>query len=726
MSDIELPNPFVGLRPYEAEESLLFFGRKKQIAELLSRIKAVRFVAVVGSSGCGKSSLVRAGLIPVLQAGFLVEDRDAWFIGTMKPGDAPLANLAACVDNCISEVPRGLRLGDDGSRVDSLVADFHERGSASILSVLAGPVAQYDANVLLVVDQFEELFRFGSKPVGRQWDEAADFVVILIELAAQRDLPIYVVVTMRSDFIGDCDGFSGLPEMLNQGQYLVPRLTREQRRDAIEGPIRLFRSDIAPRLTDRLLNETFDSRDDLPVLQHALQRAWDFRTSHGGGILDMLHYEQIGTVKQALSLDADAALVGMSERERLLTKRMFQALTTVDDTNRGVRRPAYLSRIAARADAHAEEIWTIVQRFRTGGRSFLFVSTENPAADPVIDLSHESLIRQWDLLVRWVGEETESIKTYLRLAESARLHASGRSGLYRDPDLEVALDWRRQETPNAAWAADFHADFAQAMAFLDESVLERDRWLVEREFQRRWRMLRAGIAMITLFFFVASFGVPHVKHVWDASEAMFVRALERHAPTIQTGKALAERAAPGLAEKAAREASPEDVKNEAMAFGKVLAELFKVVVHGLAFLIVSGLARGVFRYYSFRPLRLAALMADPALHGRRTPMRQIMRNVRRGLLRAVETISKWASVLVGVTLLATCSTMALPVKSASSIAYLPLACIVPLALVGWVFAVARLNDEVRSLRDRLPPAGGENLADHPKTTSDRKRIQEEE
>ncbi|MFP3656078.1 hypothetical protein, partial [Burkholderia sp. SIMBA_052] len=99
--------------------------------------------------------------------------------------------------------------------------------------------------------------------------------------------------------------------------------------DAIEGPIRLFKSDISPRLTDRLLNETFDSRDDLPVLQHALRRAWSFYINQGGEMLDVPHYEEIGTVRQALSKHADAALVGMSDRELLLTKRMFQALTTV-------------------------------------------------------------------------------------------------------------------------------------------------------------------------------------------------------------------------------------------------------------------------------------------------------------------------------------------------------------------------------------------------------------
>ena len=91
-------NPYVGLRPFEAEESLCFFGRREQTAELLRQLGTKRFLAVVGSSGCGKSSLIRAGLIPALLGGFLVEERDRWFVACMKPGDAPLHNLAAALD----------------------------------------------------------------------------------------------------------------------------------------------------------------------------------------------------------------------------------------------------------------------------------------------------------------------------------------------------------------------------------------------------------------------------------------------------------------------------------------------------------------------------------------------------------------------------------------------------------------------------------------------------
>src|SRR6185295_2387216 len=131
-------------------------------------------------------------------------------------------------------------------------------------------------NIFFLIDQFEELFRF-SKNLGGidKIDEANDFLNILLELSQRKDLPIYIVITMRSDFIGDCAQFYGLPEAMNQSQYLVPRLNRVQLKSAIEGPVKLYGGKINAALTSRLLNDSGTVKDELPLLQHALMRIWD-------------------------------------------------------------------------------------------------------------------------------------------------------------------------------------------------------------------------------------------------------------------------------------------------------------------------------------------------------------------------------------------------------------------------------------------------------------------
>lgn len=163
-------NQFVGLRPFEAHESLIFFGLHEQILELMQQIHKNRFLAVVGSSGSGKPSLIRAGLIPRLQAGFFVEDRDKWLIVKMKPGGNPLYNLAAALLDV-----QGKK--ENSEQITEFTKAIRELGVRAIIDRLASSLKKDDTNVLLLVDQFEEIFRFGlHRGKGEMSDSAADFV----------------------------------------------------------------------------------------------------------------------------------------------------------------------------------------------------------------------------------------------------------------------------------------------------------------------------------------------------------------------------------------------------------------------------------------------------------------------------------------------------------------------------------------------------------------------
>jgi WD40 repeat protein len=437
-------SPFVGLRPFRSDESLLFFGRRDQTAELLDRLHYAHFLAVVGSSGCGKSSLVLAGLIPALRGGFLVADRDQWTEIAMTPGKNPLARLA-----------REFRVTE---------IELREGGAPALVEKLTGQPDSAERNCFLLIDQFEELFRFAVTAEHRE--DAADFVSIVLALAEQRNFPVFVTLTMRSDFLGDCDPFYGLPEAFNRGQYLVPRLSRQQRREAIEGPIRIFDRAITAQLVDRVLNDVGDEPDQLPVMEHALMRTWEnWQAAGSTGPLDLKHYLAVGTAKEALSDDAKIAMGGMSPAEVTLTRTLFKALTDTDASNRRIRRPVRLSEVALVSGSSISEVRGVIERFRSGGRSFLNVREEPESVDAMIDISHESLIRQWTELREWVDEEAEKKRVYLDLVNAVE----HRKALLRDPDLQVALAWREHTRPTAEWASRYSPDFAKVMAFVDAS-----------------------------------------------------------------------------------------------------------------------------------------------------------------------------------------------------------------------------------------------------------------
>ncbi len=524
---IKLPalpaKPFVGLRPFNSDEALLFFGRHEQTIELLRQLHDTHFVALVGSSGCGKSSLVRAGLIPRLKAGFLVEEREKWLIATMKPGDAPLKNLATTLHTNLSQT--------DHSALQTALQSDNAENITPLLNQLAPALNAADANLLLLVDQFEELFRFGlesGKPENRA--AAKRFVALLLALSRQRQLPVYVVLTMRSDFIGDCDNFPGLPEALNRSQYLVPRLTREQLRQAIEGPLHLFGASLSPDLLTRVLDDVGEQSDQLPVLQHALMRTWEEwqkeRTSDGGTEgksdggtegkrdtanlqpLTVAHYETVGTLTEALSRDAEAALEGLTEKELKITERIFCALTDTDESNRRIRRPAHLDELSAIALTNHDTALKIIKRFSDSPRSFLVINEGRDKDDPLIDISHESLIRQWKTLRQWMEHENNSREIYLRLVSAAKRYRAGRGERLRGVDLQEALDWHAQNQLNEDWGFRYSKDindFDLAINFLSESEGEQKLQLALEDARRKRELRRTRMfaAVISIAFLLA-------------------------------------------------------------------------------------------------------------------------------------------------------------------------------------------------------------------------------
>ena len=235
-AEIGIPvNPFPGLRPFDFDESHLFFGREGQSESLIDKLSRTHFLAVVGTSGSGKSSLVRAGFLPALYGGFMTSAGSGWRVAIMRPGNDPIGNLARALnapDVFGSDI-------DENAAIQTAMAEATlRRGSLGLVDAIRQAVMPEDENLLVVVDQFEEIFRFARVAEGEAYgNAAAGFVKLLLEASGQREIPIYVVLTMRSDYLGDCSQFWELPEAINESQYLIPRLTRDQLREAITGPV---------------------------------------------------------------------------------------------------------------------------------------------------------------------------------------------------------------------------------------------------------------------------------------------------------------------------------------------------------------------------------------------------------------------------------------------------------------------------------------------------------
>jgi tetratricopeptide (TPR) repeat protein len=504
MTTVATGNPFPGLRAFEPDEDHLFFGREREIDELLRRLRQTRFLCVVGASGSGKSSIVRSGLIPSLHSGFMVNAGSSWRVALLRPGEDPIGHLATALNH--PDV-LGSKRNSEGASTVLLEATLRRSSLGLSEAVRHARVPKYE-NLLVVIDQFEEIFRFRRSDSKTSTADAEMFVRLLLDAVRENDVSIYIVLTMRSDFVDDCLEYSGLPEAINAGQYLVPRMTRDELRAAITGPVAVAGTDITPRLVLRLLNDVGDDPDQLPVLQHALMRTWDYWQLHhqSGQPLDIGDYDAIGTMRQALSRHADEACEEAAAKTgNPIVSRVFKALTDTSTETRGVRRPTSVHDLAAICGCSEAEIMAVAEVFRRPGRSFLMPpSSVHLASDTIIDLSHESLMRCWSRLMGWAEEERLSATSYARVAQAAAWNAEGTAGLWRDPELELGLAWRRQNQPTAAWARRYNPDFQRAMDFLDRSENERNRALEQAERERKQKLRYAWSIAIVLAVMLAA------------------------------------------------------------------------------------------------------------------------------------------------------------------------------------------------------------------------------
>src|SRR5262249_35628151 len=288
--------------------------------------------------------------------------------------------------------------GHDATLQRTIIEATLRRSALGLVEATRQARMPANENLLVVVDQFEEIFRFRrmSKREGPE-DEAAAFIKLLLEASRALTLPIYIMLTMRSDFLGDCAQFRDLPEAINDGQFLIPRMTRDQRRQAIEGPVAVGGATMTPRLVQRLLNDVGDNPDQLPILQHALMRTWENWRANGAPALDLPHYDAIGGMAEALSQHADEVFGTLpDDRSRTVAEKLFRALTDTSTDPRGLPRPTPLEDLCAATSATEAEVRTVIEAFRQPGSSFLIppVGTEL-RVDSVVDISHQSFIPLW-------------------------------------------------------------------------------------------------------------------------------------------------------------------------------------------------------------------------------------------------------------------------------------------------------------------------------------------
>jgi len=476
-------NPFPGIRPFNSAEDKYFFGRDGLIGDVIDLLQDNRFVALVGASASGKTSLVQSGIIPTL----ISQEHQEWVPVSIRPGLKPVEELIRGFQKVF---PKKIKNAD----VQAFLNGSQSLGELIVDKGLGSH------NYFLVVDQFEDLFRPGpdAKPRAKS-PETRRFIDLLVKAAMDARPGIYVLLSIRSDFIDASSNFRPLTELMNRSKFILPQMSREALLECVSAPVKQEGVRFESGFLDFLMEDLEDLEYAMPKLQHAMKRTWDHWMAQGDREqpISIGDYQAVGTVESALQDHLEEAFAELSGLQKLSCERLFKSITSKSEQQSGFRRQASLASIARIANASVEDLADVVEVFRKPGRAFLLPADQTPLGpDTLIELSHESLIMVWDRLRQWVEEEDESIRMYLKLSDASAKYQQGRSELWVDPQLQLALEWRDSQKPTPAWGVQYHPAFERAMVFLKTSEEER-LWEEERKViqQKRRLLINRGVAI---------------------------------------------------------------------------------------------------------------------------------------------------------------------------------------------------------------------------------------
>jgi WD40 repeat protein len=477
--------PYKGLARYEPDDAGFFFGRERLIAELVTHLVGAGLVGVVGPSGSGKSSLVRAGLLPALADGVL-PGSDRWRQVLVRPGEHPMGELGLAL-GAGDSIPAG-RADDDGGAATSVeqVGGGPVLGRAGGNLVLAAAAAAPERLLLLVVDQFEEVFT-----ACRDEAERAAFLATLVKAAQTSDGRVTVVVAVRAAYYGHCAADPRLAALLAANHLLVGPMDPDELRRAIELPARRARLNLEPGLAEAMIDEVADEPGGLPLLSCALLESWQRRS---GRTLTLAAYRQAGGVRGAVARLAERAWQQLDPDQQQTARRVLLRLAGPGEGEQVVRWRVPLHEVTPSGDERVRQVIDMLadQRLLTKSHDS-------------VEVAHEALLREWPRLRGWLEEDVQGRALHRHLITAAReWDRSGRDPgeLYRGARLTGALDWAR----------DHPGDLNQAeRAFLDESraAAEQEvadaRRRAEREAHasRRLRGLLAGLAVVLVLALVA-------------------------------------------------------------------------------------------------------------------------------------------------------------------------------------------------------------------------------
>jgi energy-coupling factor transporter ATP-binding protein EcfA2 len=434
--------PYQGLEPFDRDTAQFFFGRESVIQQIVGKLEQDNFVPVIGGSGSGKSSVVRAGLIPVLE-------KQSWHILTpMLPGSDPLGKLTATFEELFRQIGKLREL----RKVANLVKD-EVNGLPLLIEAIPTPY-----RFLLVVDQFEEIFTLCSKESDRN-----RFINLLTQIAEVGDRKLSVIITVRADFVDSCLDYNSLTQLIQSQAIYIPPLDEAGLRQAITEPARLQGYSFGEGLLELILRDIGNEQNCLPLLQFALTELWEQRDQRAR-TLTVAQYKEQGGVSGALNRRAEELFQNLTTAEQDFVKRICLRLVRTGAEIRDTRQrrtKQNLLELAGRDSTNQQAFLDVIHELMDGR---LLVTDDQGAW---VDLAHEALMDSWERFANWRQEDRE-LRRLLDRIDDAR-----QEWLYYEQDPEYFMMGGLLNQVKTAWTElQAHLDTA-TREFCEQSLASR-------------------------------------------------------------------------------------------------------------------------------------------------------------------------------------------------------------------------------------------------------------
>jgi tetratricopeptide (TPR) repeat protein len=486
--------PFQGLQYFDEKDSARFFGRETLVAKIVGRLTKTRFLTVIGASGSGKSSVVRAGVIPALRRGERLADGSLpptdsgqWDIRILTPSAHPLDALAASLT----------RDSESVSAMTTLHADLLQDPNSLSLAARRALAQENKKHLLLVIDQFEEVFT-----QCRQDDERRAFIENLLRAVDPANpQPISILLTLRADFYTQLAFQDHLRELVSQNQEFIGAMSRDELTRAILQPAALGNWKVQEGLVEVILDDLGSEPGALPLLSHALLETWKRRR---GRVLTVSGYTAAGGVRGAIAQTAETVFrQRLSAEQQPIARMIFIKLAEMGEDSLDTRRRAAFSELITRSTdtSTIDAVLSILTDAR-----LVTTGTLEPGDTRVVEVAHEALIREWPTLRDWLNQNREGLILHRQLTEDTNdwIKLGRDSGaLYRGARLKQTLEWVKSNADLISLAEQEFLDASQKTA-------RKEAGLTERLARARWVQALLAVIVIVIILGVNGAFARHV------------------------------------------------------------------------------------------------------------------------------------------------------------------------------------------------------------------------